>query len=115
MGAEVLAPDPTMLDVRSDSTPDSQLEALMRAPPFEEPQESFPEIHDRRENVLKYVDDAWDLLDPIEQEIIDAYFFEHVSLRKIAARYEGRFGKTWIAHLRDQALAKMRVRLEETM
>jgi len=112
MGTEVISVTPTSLDMRATDTPNTALEALMRAPPGEAVEESNEEILSRRETVLKLVDDAWDQLDPIEREIIDAYFFEHVSLRKIAARYEGRYGKTWIAHLRDRALGKMREHLQ---
>ena len=83
----------------------------MLAVPGEDLAESHLEMLDRREAVLRRLDGALDLLDPIEQEVIDAIVFEHLSLRDIAERFQGRsksIGKTWVAHIRDEALRKMR-------
>lgn len=105
--------EPERFNTRSTYAPQNPLEALMQAPPGAEPAESQEEMLARRADVLKLLDGAWDQLDPIEREIVDAVVFEKASLRTIAARYEGRYGKTWIAHLRDQAFDKLRNYLED--
>ncbi len=47
------------------------------------------------------------LLTPREQFVVEAIVFEQLSLRQVAARWNGAWGKTQVARIRDSAFAKL--------
>jgi len=82
--------------------PDTPMQALMEALPHADPADDWESQHAIREAVA----DLIETLDPIEQFVIHAIFFERLSLRKIG-RLMGR-DKNFVARTRDSALENMR-------
>ena len=82
--------------------PDTPLQALMEAQPYENPAADWESQHPTRE----YVADLVDGLCEEEQFVILAIFFERLSLRKIGLLLDR--DKNWVARTRDTALQNMR-------
>ena len=86
----------------ADRAPDTEMEALMMARPFEEPQTTSEDLLVLREAVASIVDD----LDERDLWIINACISERKSLQKIAD--ELGFTKTHVWRLRNQAFDKLK-------
>lgn len=117
MGEYLVHPD--YWEIRSTDQPLTPIEALMRADFGEEPEESAMEMDARRELIGGPLDKAMALLDDEERQVIELYFLGKMSLRRIALHVQrpdgSYYGKTWIAHIRDRALAKLRENLSTEM
>lgn len=82
--------------------PDTELQALMETAPDGVAADSWDQQHGKRELAA----DLIETLDEVEQFVINAVFYERLSLRKIAGLM-GR-DKNWVARTRDDGLRKMR-------
>lgn len=82
--------------------PDTELQALMETGPSDVAAESWDNQHGKRERAADLIDS----LNEIEQFVINAVFYERLSLRKIGL-IMGR-DKNWVARTRDTALRRMR-------
>lgn len=106
---------PDYFNMASGDQPLTPTEALMRAGVGHEPAESILEMAARREALAEKLEIAMAELTELEREIVTAVVIEHVPLRQLAQRVRredgSTMGKTWIAHLRDEALAKLRASL----
>lgn len=108
---------PDYFNIESHDQPLTPMEALMRSGVGHEPDESILEMAARREALSAQLEGAMAELTELEREIITAIVIEHVPLRQLAHRVRRedgtQYGKTWIAHLRDEALAKLRAHLTQ--
>lgn len=81
----------------------SEMEALMRAAPNEEPV--------RVKGETPFFHEALQSLEETELDIINRLFYQRQSLREV--ELELGMGKTSVARTRDQALAKLRAKMNE--
>ena len=91
-----------MVGSTADHKPESEIEALMMAKPFEEPEQSSEDIMLLRDVVAEYVDQ----LDPRDLWVVNACISEGKSLQKIAD--ELGITKTHVWRIRNQAFEKLR-------
>tara|TARA_R110000772_G_scaffold41986_1_gene97866 strand:- start:667 stop:939 length:273 start_codon:yes stop_codon:yes gene_type:complete len=82
--------------------PDTALQALMETGPADVAAESWDNQHGKRERAADLIES----LTEVEQFVINAVFYERLSLRKIGSLM-GR-DKNWVARTRDSALRRMR-------
>lgn len=105
---------PEYLLLADESQPASEMEALMRCAPGQEPVESLEEMNQRREVMGEALDEAMECLSELEKDIVLACVIERVPLRTLSRTLGKGYSKTWIAQIRDQALAKLRAALVNT-
>lgn len=82
--------------------PDTPLQAMMESGPADVDADNWEDQHPKRERAA----DLIETLSEVEQFVINAIFYERLSLRKVAALM-GR-DKNWVARTRDTALRRMR-------
>lgn len=87
--------------------PETDMQALMEAPPGEEPLESQEQLQPR----LEAVRSAMDTLTDRERWIVEAYYWRRISLRDIGAELNLVHG--YVDRLLKRALAKMEAEIEE--
>jgi RNA polymerase sigma factor (sigma-70 family) len=83
-------------------TPESELQALMETRPGDEPDASIAE----RQALRTLFADAVDTLPERERYVIEALFWERLSLRDLALRMS--LSKTQLSRIRDTALERLR-------
>ena len=89
--------------------PETEMQALMEADLFCEPEESWDEKEVRFEPLRDAIEQV---LDERERWVIEAMFWRRMGLDLIS--YELNYSKTHIARIRDSALAKLRDHLGDT-
>ena len=103
---------PSYFEIASKTAPTTPIEALMTADFGEPVEESALEREVRKQALAVRVDKALAQLDGVQREVVERYVLEGASLRQLAVsvqRPDGSYyGKTWIAHIRDEGLAIMR-------
>lgn len=94
----------TQVVMNGSTMPTSYLEALMQSVPGGEQMGSSEELIELA-HAIQY--EMSTLLTPREQFVVEAIVFEQLSLRQVAARWNGAWGKTQVARIRDSAFAKL--------
>lgn len=90
--------------VNGSLMPTSYLEALMQSTPGVEQLGSSEELVELA-HAIEYEMSV--LLTERERFVVEAIVFEQLSLRDVAARWNGAWGKTQVARIRDSAFAKL--------
>lgn len=103
---------PSFFEIASTQTPATPIEALMVADFGDEVEESALEREVRKQALAVRVDKALAQLTEIQREVVERTVLEGASLRQLALQVQrpdgSYYGKTWIAHIRDEGLAIMR-------
>lgn len=90
--------------------PLTEMQALVEAKPFEEPEESWDQKHARFEPLRDALESGL-VLDDREVWIIEGLFWRREGLRSIASELS--LSKTQVARIRDSALEKLAAHLKE--
>lgn len=94
--------------VAADQRADTELEALMRCPPSEDPDKAKNELLPLRDVLA----DALDQLTDLERTVFESLVIERRSLRETAADL-GTRSKSGVAKIRDRAIAKLQTLLKD--
>lgn len=97
-------PKHTPVLVNGSLTPTSWLEALMQSTPGHDAIGSTEELMELA-HAIEFEMQA--LLTDRERFVVEAIIFEGLSLRDIARRWNGAWGKTQVARIRDEAYRKL--------
>jgi RNA polymerase sigma factor (sigma-70 family) len=91
----------------SETRPDTALAALMECAPGQEPLASLEELSPLRDILA----DAIDALSERDRWIVDSLVTARLSLRQLADQLS--LSKTHVARIRDEAMAKLRLALQD--
>lgn len=110
---EVLVPQFSEMVVRRyrRDRPETVIEAMVTASPFEHVEESTEELAERLEPLRRALDPDGGILDDRERWVIESIFFRRISFRDLAKEIP--WSTTHLHRVKDSALRKLRDHLTD--